>query len=61
MDPDGNNVSFDEFIAFMAEENAGAENAGQLLDAFKVLANGTCVLFVSILLWGLLVHGLIMA
>jgi Ca2+-binding EF-hand superfamily protein len=33
-------VSLQEFVAFMAEEAAGAESANDLLDAFKALANG---------------------
>ena len=35
---DDGQVSFDEFLAFMAEEHADAETGAQLLDAFKVLA-----------------------
>jgi len=39
VDPDqSGTVSFDEFVAFMAEEHADAETAAQLLDAFKVIA-----------------------
>lgn len=34
-------VSFDEFIAFMTEENADAETADQLLEAFRALSNGS--------------------
>ena len=39
VDPNGDNkVSFDEFIAFMADENSDAETSDQLLQAFEVLA-----------------------
>ena len=33
-------VELDEFVAFMAQEAAGAESAGELLEAFKILASG---------------------
>lgn len=33
-------VELDEFVAFMAEESAGAETSTQLLEAFSILANG---------------------
>lgn len=39
VDPNNDGViSFEEFVAFMAEENADAETSDQLLTAFKVLA-----------------------
>eukprot|EP00052_Salpingoeca_macrocollata_P018860 m.155408 g.155408 ORF g.155408 m.155408 type:complete len:878 (-) comp20807_c8_seq1:31-2664(-) len=39
VDPNGDGVvSFDEFIAFMAEEHADAETSEQLLEAFQVIA-----------------------
>ena len=31
-------ISFDEYIAFMADEHADAETSAQLFDAFKVIA-----------------------
>jgi actinin alpha len=34
-------VCLEEFVAFMAEEAAGAESANDLLDAFKALSSGT--------------------
>jgi len=41
VDPNGDGfVSYDEYIAFMAEEQADAETSGQLVEAFKVLAGG---------------------
>eukprot|EP00045_Choanoeca_perplexa_P009106 m.85930 g.85930 ORF g.85930 m.85930 type:complete len:878 (+) comp14752_c0_seq1:81-2714(+) len=33
-------VELEEFVAFMAQEAAGAESASELLEAFKILANG---------------------
>jgi hypothetical protein len=33
-------ITYDEFIAFMAEEHADAESSAQLVEAFKVLAAG---------------------
>jgi hypothetical protein len=33
-------VELDEFVAFMAQEAAGAESASELLEAFKILASG---------------------
>lgn len=39
VDPNGDGtISFDEFVAFMAEEQADAESSEQLLESFKVLA-----------------------
>jgi len=41
VDPNNDgHISFDEYVAFMAEEHADAETSSQLADAFKVLAAG---------------------